>query len=416
MFNIEHMCTSAPRTCCLDLDTFFVSVERLLDPSLEGKSVVVGGHLGNRGVVTAASYEVRALGVHSGMPTVEARRLAPRAIFLPTRHGVYSPYSARVRQVLEDFSPEVSPASIDEFYIDFHGCDRLYRQPGDPDADAAIERTVRRMCSRIKRDVGLPASAGIGTTRSIAKIASGLAKPAGVLMVRAGKEQAFLAPLSVRKWPGIGPKAEARLNEAGIHTLGQLLSLEPGPLFARFGALATRVRHGMDGARPQPARRDRPAFREFDPVDEAVGSISNERTFHADIGDETEIERQALALCERVCWRARKRRLRARTITLKLRYADFHTISRSRTVAPTASEARVFGCVRQLLRSGRTRRLPVRLLGVALSNLLGSDGQLPLPFRDSPREPGPVIDLVRARYGYDAIRLGSAGERSRWIA
>jgi DNA polymerase-4 len=406
-----------PRLLCLDLDTFFVSVERLLDPSLEGKPVVVGGRKGQRGVVTAASYEVRALGVHSGMPMLEAVRRAPNAIFLPTRHGTYSPYARRVRAVLDDFTPAVQTASIDEFFLDLRGCERLYRRPGDADGDATIERVAHLMRQRIAREIGLPASVGIGTTRAIAKIASGRAKPAGVVMVRAGDEEAFVAPLSVRKYPGIGPVAEARLASAGIRTLGQLLRIAPHGSSHPFARLADMVRHGIDRSAVPSVRRDRPAFQEHDPVDGAVGSISNERTFMADVADRRRVEAQLLALAERVSWRARRRVVRARTVTLKLRYADFQTLSRSQTLPPTDREAEIYDCTRELLLRAWSRPLGIRLLGVALSNLVSADRQLalPLPMPGRPAH-GPAVDAVRARFGYDAIRHGRVGEGASWIA
>ena len=157
------MTLAAPRICCLDLDTFFVSVERLLDPSLVGKPVVVGGLPGQRGVVTAASYEVRELGVRSGMSLTEAARLAPSAVYLPTRFGIYDDYAARVRRIAESFTPVSQVASIDEMFLDFSGCERLYRAPGDTCADHTIERTVRRMTDEIQARVGLPSSAGIAS-------------------------------------------------------------------------------------------------------------------------------------------------------------------------------------------------------------------------------------------------------------
>ena len=171
---------SAPRICCLDLDTFFVSVERILDPSLEGKQVVVGGRPGTRGVVTACSYEVREVGVRSGMSLTEAGRLAPDAVYLPVRGGAYSEYAEKVRKIASRYSPVVQVASIDELYMDFAGCERLYRKSGDVSDDATIERTVREMSAVIQDELGLPSSAGIGASRSMAKIGSGLAKPAGV--------------------------------------------------------------------------------------------------------------------------------------------------------------------------------------------------------------------------------------------
>lgn len=189
--------TSGPaRICCLDLDTFFVSVERLFDPNLVGRPVVVGGLPGQRGVVTAASYEVRAFGVKSGMSMAEAVRLCPQAVFLPTRHGVYGPFAERVRAVLERYTPEVQTASIDEFFLDFRGCEGLLRQPSDPDDDATILRVVDRMRQEIADEVGLPASAGIGATRAVAKIASGLAKPRGTVLVPPDQARAVLGPLT----------------------------------------------------------------------------------------------------------------------------------------------------------------------------------------------------------------------------
>ncbi len=408
----------SPRICCLDLDTFFVSVERLLDPTLEGKPVVVGAMPGNRGVVTACSYEVRVFGVHSGMPISEAVRLAPGAIFLPGRFSEYSPYSKRVREIVERFTPQVQAASIDEFYLDFSGCERLYARPGDPDADATIERVVNEMRTAIKEETGLPCSAGIGVSRTIAKVASGRAKPAGTLMVRQGQERAFLAPLPVRKLPGIGPVTEARLLQDGLTHLSQLMELPPG-LNARWRRLAERIESCCLPSKR--VTRDRPAFREHDPEGLAVGSISNERTFSADEGDEARIAEQLLKLTERVCHRARKRGIRARTITLKLRYADFQTLSRSRTIHPTNSEVAVHATVRELYALARTRQKAVRLLGVGLSNLMGPDRQLALPFTGGPRDrrrpdKGQALDAVRARFGYEAVRLGSTKGSNSWLA
>src|SRR6187402_2594430 len=205
------MALAAPRICCLDLDTFFVSVERLLDPRLIGKPVVVGGLPGQLGVVTSASYEVRALGVRSGMSLKRAVELAPNAVYLPTRHGIYGDYALRVRRIAEATTPVSQVASIDEMFLDYSGCESLYEKAGDASPDATIERVVRELTDEIQARVGLPSSAGIATSRSVAKVASGLAKPRGVLLVPAGAEAALLAPLPVRKFPGIGPVAEQKL-------------------------------------------------------------------------------------------------------------------------------------------------------------------------------------------------------------
>jgi DNA polymerase-4 len=400
----------AARICCLDLDTFFVSVERLFDPTLEGKPVIVGGARGSRGVVTAASYEVRAYGVRSGMSMRDASRLVPPdAVFLPTRHGVYGSYSEQVRAVLARYTPDVRTASIDEFYLDFAGCEALYRRAPDEDGDVAIERAVRRMCRAIRQEIGLPASAGIGQSRIIAKVASGRAKPQGVLLVPRGSERAFLLPLPVRKFPGIGPKAEGRMAADGIRALGDLACLPTGVKRARYARILGVLERELRGeARYAPLARERPAFREHDPEGLRVGSISNERTFFDALGDDAQVAQELLWLVERVCWRARKRGIRARTITLKLRYSDFHTIARSRSVAPTAEEALVLRTVSELYHGNRRRRIAIRLLGVALASLVGPEDaeQLLLPFERTPV--GKVMDQVRIKYGYDSVHLGGA--------
>lgn len=405
------MTAPAPRIACLDLDTFFVSVERLFDPSLVGKPVIVGGGPGKRGVVTSASYEVRPLGVHAGMPISEALRLAPHAIVVPGRHGAYSDYSARVRDVLERFCPLVQAASIDEFFLDLGGCERLYRRTGDASDDATVERTVRELCATILAETGLPASVGIATSRPVSKIASGIAKPSGVLLVPAGREAAWLAPLSVGKYPGVGPVAVKKLAALEIRTLGELAAADPELLAARLGRLGAALPELARGEGAHVVGPDRPAFREHDPEEGGeVGSISNERTFAADVGDRRRLESVLCALVERVCWRARKRGVEARTVTLKLRYADFETISRAQTVAPTCSELELHPVLCALLdgalRTDRRRRR-VRLLGVALSRLARVEQQLGL-FAWPGARMHRAVDGIRKRYGFDAIRLAES--------
>lgn len=400
-----------PRLCCLDLDTFFVSVERLLDPSLEGKPVIVGGRPGSRGVVTACSYEVRALGVRSGMSLTDAGRLAPKAIYLPTRGGTYGEYSRQVKDIAARYTPVIQTASIDEYFMDFSGCERLYHRPDDSSDDATILRVVREICASIKQELGLPASAGIACIRSMAKVASGLAKPAGVLLVAAGTEAEVLAPLPVRKLPGIGPVAERRLAKLGIGTLGDVASRPLPELRQVFGSWAEQIQKGARGVGTSDLSRDRPAFQEYDPTGDRVGSISNERTFREDVRDPATIDSQLCSLAERVCWRARKRGVKARTITLKLRYADFKTLSRSRTVTPTCSETEVYGIVKELYRRARTRRLPIRLLGIALSHLGFDDTQQSL-FEDDGRR-NEAVDAIRKKFGYDAVGLATGRRSSR---
>src|SRR4051812_44918202 len=240
---------SRPRICCLDLDTFFVSVERVLDPTLEGKPVVVGGKPGTRGVVTAASYEVRRLGVKSGMSLVEAGRLAPDAVYLPTRHETYGKYAERVREIARRYAPVVLVASIDEMYLDFSGCERLYGSGGaakgnggeDRAGDVAIEGAVLQLTTAIFDEIGLPSSAGVATSKVVAKVASALAKPRGLMLIPTGVERAVLAPLPVSSFPGIGPVAEAKLHAAGLQTLGAVAEPSVADLQKIFGAWAASI-------------------------------------------------------------------------------------------------------------------------------------------------------------------------------
>jgi DNA polymerase-4 len=406
------MAMLAPRICCLDLDTFFVSVERILDPRLHGKPVIVGGHHGGRGVVTSASYEARAFGIRSGMSVRDASERAPAdAVFLPGHGELYGQYSARAREIVERFSPVVIAASIDEHYIDFRGCERLYRKPDDADDDATIERVVRELTATIARELSLPSSAGVATSKSMAKVASGLAKPAGVLFVRAGSEAAILAPLGVRKLPGIGPVAESRLHALGIRTLGELVDAPEAPLRKIFGAYTSGIRRTARGEGSDEVGRERPAFREHDPQGAVAGTISNERTFA-----ETEAHTAAAilsGLSERVASRARRRGVVAGQITLKLRYTDFDTISRARSITPTNTEFEIHRVVLDLYQEARTRPLPIRLLGVQLARLRLERVQLTL-FDDGERR-GVAIDRVRDRYGYDAVHLATTlgGRRRR---
>ena len=409
---------TAPRICCLDLDTFFVSVERLLDPSLAGTPVIVGGRPGSRGVVTACSYETRAYGVHSGMSLTEAEKRAPKGtVFLPVRSDTYGAYSKRVRDIVDGFSPVVQTASIDEMYIDFSGCERLYHRSDDFGDDGTVLRVVRELRARIQSELGLPSSVGIASSRPVAKVACGLAKPAGVFLIPAGREAEILAPLAVRKLPGIGPVAEAKLAERGILTLGQIAATPLEQLRPVFGSWSEHVREGALGRGTSDLHRDQPAFREHDHEGDTVRSISNERTFREDVRDPLTVRSQISFLCERVCWRARRRGVKARTVTLKLRTADFDTCTRSITVHPTHSEFEVLPILDELYRRARTvdpegrDKRPIRLLGVAFSNLVDQERQFDL--FDDRRPLLESVDAIRRKYGFDAVGRAATGLRRK---
>jgi len=244
----------------------------------------------------------------------------------------------------------------------------------------------------------------------MAKVASSLAKPRGVMLVPAGVESDVLAPLPVRSFPGIGPVGESKLQAAGLETLGAIALAPLGELQKIFGAWAPSILRGVQGQGSGDLGRERPAFSEHDPEGETAGSISNERTFAEDVSDPASIESVLCGLCERVCWRARKRAIKARTVSLKLRYSDFHTLTRARTEAPTHSELELYPVVKEMFVAARTRRLPVRLLGLQLSNL-GVFEQLSL--FDQHERVGVVVDSIRERFGFSkvglATQLGGAG-------
>jgi DNA polymerase-4 len=291
-------------------------------------------------------------------------------------------------------------------FLDFSGCENLYRRPDDASPDATIERVVRSLTDEIQTRVGLPSSAGIATSRAVAKVASGVAKPRGVLMVAAGAESAFLDPLPVRKFPGIGPVAEQRLLEIGVKTLAEARTAPLGRLREALGNWAEGLQRGLTGYGAHELGRERPAFREHDPEGGTQGTISNERTFREDVRDPSSIEAMLCALCERVCWRARKRGVKARTVTLKLRYADFDTLQRSRTITATSSELELYPVVLELFRKARGRRLAVRLLGICLSNLQSAWQQLSLFETTAPIHA--TVDGIRERYGYDMLRMAGS--------
>jgi DNA polymerase-4 len=333
----------------IDMDAFFVSVEELFDPSLKGKPVVVGGQAHERGVVSAASYAARKFGVHSAMPLRTAYQRCPHAIFVDGHPHRYRDYSRKVFDVLRRFSPQVEMASIDEAYIDLTGTERLHGRPLE--AAHALHESIRSATS-------LNCSIGVSTSRLVSKIASDQAKPNGVLWILPGMEARFLAPLDVRKVPGIGKVGERRLNELGIHRVGDLTALDEPFLESHFGkmglALAGKSR-GLDSG----------AW--FDGeigADDSAKSISHEHTFNVDTSDADILESTLARLSEMVARRLREHGVYARTIQLKLRYSDFKTYTRAHTLDhATQLDIDLINESRRLFRHAWTGA-PVRLLGV----------------------------------------------------
>jgi DNA polymerase-4 len=373
----------------IDLDAFFVSVEQAFAPGLRGKPVVVGGHPDRRGVVASASYEARAFGIRAGMPLVQAYRLCPKAIFLRGSFPAYRDASERFMEILADFSPSLEPAGLDEAYLDVTGCE----------AHGTPVQLASRIKERVKKELKLIASVGIASCKVVAKIASDLGKPDGLVEVAAGQEKEFLAPLPVASLPGVGEKTERALKAMGIRTIGQLAALSPETIKNRLGAAGVmihRYANGIDN-------------REVELTGEAK-SISRETTFAEDTLNRAFLKAILRYLCERVGAELRQENKHARTITLKLRYADFETITRriSSKEATDADEVVFVGAVKLLDQALARKQKLVRLIGVGVSNLVGYGKQLNL-FDSRPqrlRHLDKAIDRIRNKYGFTSIQTG----------
>ena len=376
----------------VDMDAFFVSVELLERPDLRGKPVVVGGRPDQRGVVTAASYEARRYGIHSAMPLRTAGRLCPHAIFLDGHHRKYSEWSDRVAGILAKFSPIVEMVSIDEAYLDLAGTDRLHGPPL-----AAADKLLRTITSR----TGLPCSGGLAATRLVAKVASDQGKPRGLVWVTAGCEAAFLAPLPVRKIPGIGKVTERALRALGIETVQQIAVIPQEKLekiFGQWGTALYRKARGGDSY-------------EF-VIDAEPKSISQNHTFGEDTDDAGTLTSMLSHLSQKACKRLREAGLAAHTLTLTIRYTGFDTYTRSKTLAESTSlDSDIHAIFQQLLSQHRNRRRKVRLLGVSLSGFTHGNKQLDL--LDAERRAKlesltSATDRLRDRFGFDKVQFGGS--------
>ncbi len=400
---------------CIDLDAFYVSVERRRRPALVGRPVVVGG-AGPRAVVAAASYEARAHGVRSAMPMVEARRrlrdVAAVAYVAPNM-DLYERESAAVRAILDQEFPVVEAASIDEFYADATG--HPFLRSGAPIDLAA------RVAQRIRKERGLPCSIGIGASRLVAKIATDEAKPAGLLHVFPGREAAFLAPLPVERIPGVGPKTLPRLRALGIERVGDAAALFSGEdaRAALTGALgpahAAWLLAAARGEDPSPVE-ERPEAR----------SVGHEETFDCDVGSPVALEAIVADLAERVAWRLRAEGLAARTVQIKLRYGRrrrafrpgqaardiYETVTRAASGPPTQDGREIASRARALFRAHWRAGEPLRLLGVSVSRLGPPERQRDL-FEDrraAARDErlAAALDGIRGKFGFDAIAWAAA--------
>jgi len=379
----------------VDMDAFFVSVELLTRPELRGKPVVVGGRPDQRGVVSAASYEARQYGIHSAMPLRTAGRLCPHAVFLDGHHEKYGEWSDRVASILARFSPIVEMVSIDEAYLDLAGTERIYGPPF-----AAADKLLRT----ITKETQLPCSGGLATTRLVAKVASDQGKPRGLVWVAPGMEARFLAPLPIRKIPGIGEVTERALRALAIETVDHLASHSQEKLESVFGQWGTALFRKARGG-------DAYEFL----IDAEPKSISHNHTFGEDTSDVAEMESMLSHLSQKACKRLREAGLASRTLTLTIRYAGFQTYTRSKTVPdPARLDVDVFAVFLELFRGHRDPKRKVRLLGVALSALSHDAEQLDLlqaERRDKLKKLTEATDRLRDKFGFGSVQFGGSLRR-----
>ena len=371
------------------MDAFFVSVEQALAPELRDKPVIVGGHPDRRGVVASASYQARAFGIKSGMPLIKAYQLCPQAIFLQGSYPRYQDASARFMTILSDFSPCIEPLGIDEAYLDVTGCE-IYGSP---------RQIALNIKERIKKELNLIASIGIASCKVVAKIASDSGKPDGLVEVAPGQEKTFLSPMPIARLPGAGKKAEQSLKAIGITTIGQLAAASPELIKLRLGAAGIMIHRHANGI----------DNRKVEPSGEAK-SISRETTFSQDTLDHHFLQGTLRYLCERVGSTLRRDNKQARSITLKLRYSDFETITRrmSSKEATNADDV-IFATTVQLLEQALTRKHKlVRLLGVEVSNFVSNSKQLHLLDTTPQRLEylDKAVDRIRKKYGFTSIQTG----------
>ena len=373
----------------LDLDCFFVSVERIKDQSLIGKPVAVGGSPDGRGVVASASYEARKFGVRSAMPTGRALQLCPQLIVVRGSHHEYGVYSDRLYKRMLDFTPIVERASIDEMYMDFTGCEALYHNDL-PGLMTRLQRTVWE-------EFSLPCTIALAANKYVAKIAAGTVKPAGVCYVPHGGEKNFLAPLPIEVLPGIGQKTAPFLRAKGFQTVKDL-QLTPSQILKDLLGESGRHFHEIaNGGGPDTLT-----------VGWERKSISREETFAGDINDMPQLQKYLHSLTEDVCSTLRSYRWKARTVTLKLRYADFTTLTRGLTIDPTDDDTVVFKSAVGLLNTSYSRKKSVRLLGVRLSNFSRHENQELSLFPESEKRTHmfDAVDKLREKFGDDVIHVG----------
>ena len=367
----------------MDLDSFFVSVERLMDSSLIGKPVIIGG-TSDRGVVASCSYEARKFGVHSAMPGKLAKQMCPQAVFIRGDMDLYSKHSNLVTEIIKERSPLVEKASIDEHYVDITGMDRFVK---------SSMLWTHELRSEIIQQTGLPISFGLSVNKTVSKVATGEAKPNGEKHVDAGIERLFLAPLSIKKIPGIGGKTYSLLRNMGVEkveTIQQMPMLMMQKVMGENGEMIWKKANGIDNSPVVPYAEQK--------------SMSSETTFDKDTTDIEQLKRVLMRMIEKLAFELRKSRKVTGCVTLKLRYSDFQTHTFQSLIEYTASDHVLLNKVLELFKKNYSRRVLIRLIGIKFSNLVSGFTQINL-YEDTEEMINlyQSIDKIRKRYGFKAI-------------
>lgn len=372
----------------VDMDAFYAAVEQRDNPELRGKPVIIGGPPNRRGVVSTCSYEARKFGVRSAMPLREAGRRCPKGVFLPGDHRKYREVSRQIQSIFREYTPLVEPISVDEAFLDVTGCEGLF---------GPVVEIGRTIVARILEEIRLNASVGIGPNKFLAKVASDLQKPNGFVIIGPEDIERVLWPLPVRRIWGVGEKTAESLQQLGWTTIGEVARQPLEQLVKRFGAMGAQLyslARGLDDRPVQPAH--------------GAKSLGHEHTFSSDTADREKLESALLALAQEVGRRLRKHGLGGRTVTLKLRYSDFTTLTRAETLEqPTAWDGEIYQTVRRLWRNN-WNGAPVRLIGVTLSKLGTADGggrQMSLFAENRERDDrlAGAIDRIKDKYGEKAV-------------
>lgn len=374
-----------------DLDSFFVSVERLKDTFLNAKPIVVVQNPSGRSVVSSASYEARRFGICSGMPTTQAKRLCPEVCIIKGNYSNYRDYHHRVFEIISELSPLVEVASIDEGYIDLTGVERLWDSP------ISIGKEIYNC---IKAETGLDCSIGISTSKLVAKVATNFAKPCGILWIEPGAEKTFLSRLSIGELPGVGVYTKERLHGFGINTIGDLASLNKEFLVNTFGVRGMYLHEAANGIWESPLI-----------IENSCKSIGKEVTFQKDTDDFNFLLNTLSYLVEIVCFSLRKKKKKAKTVSIKIRYENFETLSRSRSLDyPINQEQPIFDTAMSLLKVSIGGKNTIRLIGVSVSNLVNAEEQQLELFNSDIDERAnsrtKTIDEIKNRFGFNSLLFG----------